>query len=110
MRKRLRPLKAVAPVRIRSGLPFGTSTPRPLTSRNKGQRPWCVSDGVRPGPAVSGYLCPTRVHVAVGVGVLERGLDALADQGAAAVVTLAWILSSTSTECPASAAAGNVCP
>jgi len=48
--------------------------------------------------------------VAVVVGVLERGLDALADQGAAAVETLEWILSSTSTECPASAAAGNVCP
>jgi hypothetical protein len=69
-----------------------------------------MSDRVRQGPTVGGYLCPTRVHVAVGVGVLERGLDALADQGAAAVVTLAWILSSTSTECPASAAAGNVCP
>jgi hypothetical protein len=37
---------------------------------------------------VGGYLCPTRVHVAVGVGVLERGLDALVDQGAAAVETL----------------------
>ena len=59
---------------------------------------------------MGGYQCPTRVHAAVGVGVLERGLDALADQGAAAVETLAWILSSTSTECPASAAAGNVAP
>jgi len=54
-----------------------------------------VSDGVRPGPAVSGYLCPTRVHVAIGVGVLARGLDALADRGAAAVEALAWILSSS---------------
>jgi hypothetical protein len=25
-----------------------------------------VSDQVRPGPAVGGYLCPTRVHVAAG--------------------------------------------
>ena len=38
-----------------------------------------MSDRVRPGPAVGGYLCPTRVHVSVGVGVPERCLDMPAD-------------------------------
>jgi hypothetical protein len=47
-----------------------------------------VSGRVQSGPAVGEHLCPTRVHVAVGVGVPQRGLDALADQGAAAVETL----------------------
>jgi hypothetical protein len=45
--ERLLPLKAVAPVRIRSGLPTSTSTLRPLTRRNKGQRPCCACDQVR---------------------------------------------------------------
>src|SRR5215216_6533285 len=64
------PLKAVAPVRIRSGLPSSTSPTRPLTSRNEGQRPCCVSDHVRPGPAVGGYLCPIRARVPVSDGGL----------------------------------------
>ncbi len=51
-----RPLKAVAPVRIRSGLP--TSTTRPLTCTTEGQRPCRVSGGVRSGPALSEHLCP----------------------------------------------------
>ena len=70
MIERLIPIKAVAPVRIRSGLPPRTTTTRPLTSRNEGQRPCCVSDGVRPGPAVSGYLCPIRARVPVSDGRL----------------------------------------
>ena len=65
-----RPLKAVAPVRIRSGLPTSTSTPRLLTWRNEGQGPCCVSGGVRSGPAVSGYLCPIRARGAVSDGRL----------------------------------------
>jgi hypothetical protein len=44
-----------------------------------------VSDHVRSGPAVGEYLCPTRVHVSVSVGVPERGLDTLADLRVAAV-------------------------
>jgi hypothetical protein len=60
-----RPLKAVAPVRIRSGLPSTTSTTRPLTSRNEGQRPCCVSDRVRSGPAVGERVCPLRARVLV---------------------------------------------
>ena len=55
--ERLLPLKAVAPVRIRSGLPTTTSTTRPLTWTNEGRRPSCVSDQVRLGSAVGGYLC-----------------------------------------------------
>jgi hypothetical protein len=61
--ERPRPLKAVAPVRIRSGLPSSTSTSRPLTWTDKGQGPSCVSDQVRPGPAVGEYLCPIRARV-----------------------------------------------
>jgi hypothetical protein len=34
---------------------------------------------------VGEYLCPTRVHVSVSVGVPERGLDTLADLRVAAV-------------------------
>ena len=45
--ERRRPLKAVAPVRIRSGLQARTSTTRPLNSRNEGQRPCRVSGRVR---------------------------------------------------------------
>jgi hypothetical protein len=45
------PLKAVAPVRIRSGLPQANSPTRPLTCRNDGQRPCCASDR---GPVRSG--------------------------------------------------------
>jgi len=44
-----------------------------------------VSGQVRPGPAVGEYLCPTRVHVSVNVGVPEPGLDTLADLRVAAV-------------------------
>jgi hypothetical protein len=69
-RERLVPLKAVAPVRIRSGLQPRTSTTRPLTCRNEGQGPCCVSDQVRPGPAVGGYLCPIRAPVVVRDGGL----------------------------------------
>jgi hypothetical protein len=59
-----RPLKAVAPVRIRSGLPQRTSTTRPLSCANEAPGPCCVSDQVRPGPAVGGHLCPIRARVA----------------------------------------------
>jgi len=50
------PLKAVAPVRIRSGLPSTSSATRPVTCTNEGRRPCCVSDWVgsvspRPLPA-----------------------------------------------------------
>jgi hypothetical protein len=41
-----------------SGLPSNTSTTRPLTWTNEGQRPGCVSDGARPGPAVGERVCP----------------------------------------------------
>ena len=58
------PLKAVAPVRIRSGLPSATTTTRPLTCRNEGQRTCCVSDGARSGPAVGERVCPLRARVA----------------------------------------------
>src|SRR5918996_3081442 len=68
-----RPLKAVAPVRIRSGLQPRTSTTRPLTWTNDGQRPCCVSDGARQGPAVGEHLCPIRARVPVSDG----GLTAL---------------------------------
>ena len=40
-----------------------TSPTRPPTCRNEGQGPCCVSDQVRPGPAVGGYLCPIRARV-----------------------------------------------
>jgi hypothetical protein len=52
---------------------------------------------------VGEYLCPTRVHVAVGVGagVPERHLDASADQRVTTVEELTSILSKTWTECPA---------
>jgi hypothetical protein len=79
------PLKAVAPVRIRSGLPSSTSTTRPLTSRNEGQGPYCVSGRVRPGPAVGGHLCPIRARVRGGIVVTDSRLDALADERVAAV-------------------------
>jgi len=60
------PLKAVAPVRIRSGLQPRTSTTRPLTCRNKGQGPCCVSDGTRPSPTV-GSICALFVPAYVAV-------------------------------------------
>jgi hypothetical protein len=57
-REERRPVEAVAPVRIRSGLPSTTSPTRPLACTNEGQWPCRVSDDARPGPAVGGYLCP----------------------------------------------------
>ena len=75
MIERLVPLKAVAPVRIRSGLPSTTSATRPLTWKNEGQRPGCVSGHVRLSPAVGEYLCPIRARVLV------------SDDGLAAVLT-----------------------
>jgi hypothetical protein len=62
------PLKVVAPVRIRSGLPSTISTTRPVTWTNEGRRPCCVSDRVRSDPAVGGYLCPIRARVLVSDG------------------------------------------
>ena len=68
--KRLIPLKAVAPVRIRSGLQPNTSATRPLTWTNEGQRPCRVSDRVRSDPAVGEHVCPFRARVLVGDGGL----------------------------------------
>jgi hypothetical protein len=42
-----------------------TTATRPLTWTNEGQRPCCVSDGARPGPAVGEHLCPIRARVLV---------------------------------------------
>jgi hypothetical protein len=64
------PLKAVAPVRIRSGLPSTISRTRLLACRNEGHGPRCVSDGARSGPAVRKHLCPIRARVPVRDGGL----------------------------------------
>jgi hypothetical protein len=68
-----RPLKAVAPVRIRSGLPLSTSATWPLTCGNDGQGSCCVSDGARSGPAVGERVCPFRARVLVS----DSGLTAV---------------------------------
>jgi hypothetical protein len=49
--------------RGKSGLPSTTSTTRPLTCRNEGRRPCCLSDGTRSGPAVGERVCPLRARI-----------------------------------------------
>ena len=50
------------------GYKANTGTRRPLTWRNDGQGPCCVSGGARSGPAVGERVCPLRARV------LEGGL------------------------------------
>jgi hypothetical protein len=76
--ERLIPLKAVAPVRIRSGLPTSTTTTRPLTCTNKGQRPWYVPDRIRSGPAEGGgctRYVPSTVAASAWPARRRRGED-----------------------------------
>jgi hypothetical protein len=64
--ERLLPLKAVAPVQIRSGLPTTTSTTRPLTWTNEGQRPCCSSDQVRLWAGICALFVPASLFVTAG--------------------------------------------
>jgi Uncharacterized ACR, COG1993 len=54
---------------VRSALPSSTRTTRPLTGTNEGQRPCCVSDRIRSGPAVGERGCPLRARDRPGAGV-----------------------------------------
>jgi hypothetical protein len=65
------PSQAVAPVRIRSGLPTTTSTTRPLTWTNDGRRPSCLRPRVRT-VVTAGRLVPVAEGPSPVFGVADR--------------------------------------